>query len=122
MVGSLPDDVSFIPTLAWFILSKEFLSGPFPDWSRLTTLEQVLVNNNGLSGTFPAFLIEQNPLLGTVHFSLNNLTGPLPAFTPSSSMLDLRLNDNFLTGPIPPEISNLVSLRTYSCLLDDLSD
>jgi hypothetical protein len=116
MVGSLPDDVSFISKLEWFIVSKELLSGPFPDWSRLTTLEQVLVNNNGLTGTFPAFLIEQNPLLGTLHLSLNNLSGQLPAFAPSSAMIDFRLNDNNFTGPIPPEISNLASLRTYLSL------
>jgi hypothetical protein len=118
MVGSLPDDVSFIPTLVWFILTKDRLSGPFPDWSRSTTLEQVMVNDNGLTGTFPAYLIEQNPLLGTVNFAVNNLTGPLPAFAPSSSLVDLRLNDNAFTGPIPPEISNLASLRTYFCLLE----
>ena len=77
--------------MAWFISTRELISGPFPDWSMLTTLEQVLLNGNKISGTFPEFLITNNPLLGTIHFSSNNLEGQLPAFTPSSALLDVRI-------------------------------
>lgn len=121
MVGSLPYDVSFLSTMAWFISTRELISGPFPDWSMLTTLEQVLLNGNKISGTFPEFLITNNPLLGTIHFSSNNLEGQLPAFTPSSALLDFRLDANNFTGPIPPEISNLSSLRTYIVLASSTS-
>jgi hypothetical protein len=106
-------DVSFLSTLRFFVLTRESVGGPFPDWSRLTTLENVLVNSNNLNGSFPAFLISQNPLLGTLHIDRNSFQGVLPPFSESTSLSDLRLYDNDFTGPIVPEIANLKSLSMY---------
>jgi hypothetical protein len=122
MKGTLPYDVSFLSTLSTFIISRELITGTFPDWSRLTTLEQLLLNNNMIEGEFPLFLIQQNPLLGTIQLTGNAFGGRLPSFVRSTSLVDLRLGDNVFTGSIVSEISNLESLskwglQTFSLLL-----
>lgn len=76
------------------------------------------MNSNDITGTFPAFLITQNPLLGTLHLDRNSLEGPLPPFAESTSLSDLRLNGNDFTGPIVPEIANLKALSTYILAID----
>ena len=113
MRGTFPYDVSFLSALTSFIVTREPISGPFPDWSKLTTLEQLLVSDNELTGTFPFFLLQQNPLLGTIFLSRNNFEGSLPAFRASPALQDLRVDENDFSGAIPQEISNLASLSTY---------
>jgi hypothetical protein len=106
----LPIDVSFLPRLNFFVLTRESVAGSFPDWSKLTGLENILVNFNQLTGSFPEFLVEQNSLLTTLHLEGNSFHGPLPSFPESTSLTDLRLNGNAFTGTIVSEISNLKSL------------
>jgi len=44
--GTLPYELSFLPRLAVFIISRGPISGPFPDWSDLSTLEHLVLNNH----------------------------------------------------------------------------
>jgi hypothetical protein len=110
----LPLAVSFLSGLKFFVLTRESVAGSSPKWSKLTRLENVLVNFNQL-GSFPAFLMSQNTLLSTLHLEGNSFGGPLPSFSESTSLADLRLNNNDFTGPIVSEIANLKALSKYLC-------
>jgi hypothetical protein len=111
--GTLPLDVSFLSRLTFFALTKESLSGSFPDWSRMTGLTSVLVNYNKLTGSFPTFLLAKNSMLEILHLRGNSFRGLLPSFPESTFLTDLRLNYNEFSGSIIPAISNLQALSTF---------
>mmetsp|Transcript_4608 Transcript_4608/g.8543 ORF Transcript_4608/g.8543 Transcript_4608/m.8543 type:complete len:395 (-) Transcript_4608:107-1291(-) len=121
MRGTLPFDVSLLSSLTVFIISREPISGPFPDWSTLTTLEQVLLNNNELEGSFPAYILEQNPSLRMLHLSGNFFEGPLPVFPVSDTLQDLRIDNNNFTGSIVSDISNLRTIKSLYLDNNELS-
>jgi len=115
--GTLPHEIAFLSKLAVFIVHKGPISGPFPDWSKLSSLQQVLLNNNQITGKFPEYLVRKNPLLKTIQFNNNRFQGqPLKAnlSVDSTSLLDLSLNGNNFTGFIPSHINKLTSLTTLN--------
>ncbi len=112
--GTLPDELSFLSKLSVFIIARGPLSGPFPDWSKLSTLQQVLLNQNEFEGSFPNYLLSQNPLLGTIQFNSNNFQGPFLGDLASTNPIaveDISVNGNDLSGPISSQIGKLNSLR-----------
>lgn len=114
--GTLPFEISFLSQLSTFILSRGPLSGEFPDWSKLSTLEQVLLNNNHLEGSFPTYLLAQNPLMNIIQFNNNTFEGEFLqdlSSIDSTALTDLSVNGNNFTGPIPSQIDKLSSLSTF---------
>ena len=112
--GTLPFDVALLSSLDRIVLSRQVLKGSVPEsWDRMSTLETLIIGGNELSGTFPEFLIQNNPMLGTIYFSNNNISGTLPLSVSSESLRDLRLDQNQLSGPIPAGISNLPNLSKF---------
>jgi len=74
IVGTLPYELSFLSNLENFILPsmahltpnveappswERGISGPFPDWSKLSTLVSLYVNEHFLEGPFPTYLLEK---------------------------------------------------------------
>ena len=122
VAGTLPLDLSFLSRLESFIVAGEFLTGTIPSqFSSLAALTSLILSENQFTGAFPDFLINDNPLLTTIYFSSNRLTGGLPSLS-SRTLEDLRLSENLLTGPIPSSISNLPSLsecqKAIECLYE----
>lgn len=112
--GTLPFELSFLSDLATFIIARGPLSGTFPDWSSLTSLEQLILNENKITGDFPGYLLQANPSLKTIQFHDNGFRGPLfrKGIPLDSSLLtDLTLSSNEFTGSISSEIEKLSSLR-----------
>jgi hypothetical protein len=68
------------------------------------------MGGNELTGTFPGFLLQENPMLATIYFSNNKFSGELPSELTSAALEDLRLDYNQITGAIPPGISDLPGL------------
>jgi len=115
--GTLPFEISFLSQLRTFILSRGPLSGEFPDWSKLSTLEVVSLNNNYLEGSFPTYLLAQNPQMTTIQFNNNTFQGDFLqglSSVDSTALTDLRVNGNNFTGPIPSQIDKLSSLTTLN--------
>lgn len=115
--GTLPYELSFLSKLAVFILPRGPISGTFPDWSKLSTLQQLLLNENQFEGSFPTYLLRQNPLIRTISFNSNNFQGQLLqdlSSIDSTALTDFSVNRNNLSGPILSQIGKLSSLRTLN--------
>lgn len=88
--------------------------GPFPDWSKLSTLEQVLLNDNDFEGPFPTYLLSNNPLMGTIQFNRNSFEGPflhdLLSVDSTLGVTNIDVNGNNLTGSIPSQINKFSAL------------
>ena len=82
-------------------LAGQGLTGEIPDdsglWSQLGSLSSVNLSGNQLSGYLPASLA-QSPALTSLNLSNNALSGPLPALTSSSTLQNLQLGNNQLSG------------------------
>ena len=104
-------------------LPKNNLSGPIPPelWS-LTALTHLDLENwrSLLTGSIPP---EVGNLKDLTYLNLINnwLTGPIPVELSSLSLERLRLRGNRLTGPIPTELGNLASLTELGLGGNDLS-
>eukprot|EP00536_Pseudo-nitzschia_multiseries_P000482 jgi/Psemu1/233634/estExt_Genewise1.C_60099 len=117
VTGTLPSEVSFLSKLAMFIIPKGPISGPFPDWSNLSSLEYIALNNHQFTGEFPDYLIRENPLLSKMYFANNRFEGHFMKedLSIDSTMLkDLRLDGNSFTGSISSQIGKFSSLLTLN--------
>ncbi|CAD6214817.1 unnamed protein product [Miscanthus lutarioriparius] len=77
----------------------------------LPKLTQVELQDNLLTGNFPAVIGAAAPNLGEISLSNNQLTGALPASLGNfSGVQKLLLDQNAFSGAIPPEIGRLQQL------------
>jgi len=128
IIGTLPFELSFLSNLTTFIIPSkahlkpnvEFpdwgkgISGPFPDWSKLSTLKFLYMNNHQLEGPFPTYLLEKNSELDTIEFKNNSFQGQLfqdLSAVKSTALQSIRVNGNNFTGPILPQINKLSTLK-----------
>ena len=97
------------------MLDDNQLSGTIPpELGELDSLRGVFFDNNQLSGSIPPELSRPNYLV-YVELAGNQLTGTIPPELGDATflrVLDLRHNE--LTGAIPPELEKLEDLRTLS--------
>jgi len=109
--GSLPPEWGDCTTLQRLRLQMNgFVGGIPPEWSTLSSLQQLWVNSNGLSGELPAFLDTFRSLSSLRAFE-NSFEGQLPSLG-NTSLTELLVSDNQLTGTLPPEIGALSSTLT----------
>ncbi|XP_004309629.1 PREDICTED: probable LRR receptor-like serine/threonine-protein kinase At1g07650-like [Fragaria vesca subsp. vesca] len=87
LAGVLPPSIAKLPYLTQIDFSRNFISGNIPsDWAA-TKLE-------------------------FMSLSVNNLSGPIPAFLGNITTLrNLSLDTNMFSGNVPPEIGKLVNLQ-----------
>ncbi|MEE9440222.1 MAG: hypothetical protein V3V14_14545, partial [Saprospiraceae bacterium] len=114
LTGSLPPD--FFTMTNFNIINlrhNENLGGLMsPDFSNLTNLVYLFLNNCGLTGTIPSSLGTM-PSLRRLFLNNNNFTGSIPPELGNISTLDyLFLSHNQLTGTLPPELCNLALIPT----------
>ncbi|XP_060668130.1 receptor-like protein Cf-9 [Ziziphus jujuba] len=82
--------------------------------ANLSSLTSLSLDGCGLQGKFPEKIF-QLPKLQEIYVSCNYLlTGVLPQFQPSSSLLSLTLDDTNFSRKLPDSIGNLESLRKLS--------
>ncbi|KAG8077123.1 hypothetical protein GUJ93_ZPchr0006g45214 [Zizania palustris] len=109
--------------LEWIDFESNYLAGAIPSqvFNRLPRLQYLYLSYNNLSS--PAGNTDLDPFfrslrnctcLQEVELAGNNLGGKLPAFVGELSLgfRQIHLEDNAITGSIPPNISGLVNL-TY---------
>lgn len=92
------------------------LVGPIPSDLRFcSSVTDLEMPGNELSGQIPAALCDWLPYLVTLDLSSNKLEGPLPRELSNCRFLnELVLSGNRLSGTIPPEIGGLNRLKKFS--------
>jgi Fe-S cluster biogenesis protein NfuA len=97
--GPLPD-LSALTSLEELNLYQNKLTSFLPDLSKLTHLKKVNLRNNRLTGPIP----DLSALINLENMSLyaNQLCGPIPDLSALKRLKQLDLSQNELTGPIPP--------------------
>ncbi|KAL0753593.1 hypothetical protein Bca101_091261 [Brassica carinata] len=132
--GAIPESLSRIQTLSRFAANRNGFTGAIS--SGITKhLENLDLSFNLLNGSIPDDLLSQQPKLVSVDLSSNQLVGWLPqsishslvrlrlgsnkligsvssaAFESLQNLTYLEMDNNGLTGHIPPAFGNLVSLN-----------
>ena len=97
---SIPAELGDLTNLTYLNLHTNQLSGPIPDLSRITGLEELYLTRNMLTGPVPAWLngmasMEQLWLWG------NQLSGTIPDLSGMTSLEKLKLAANNLEGGVP---------------------
>ncbi|CAI7887568.1 unnamed protein product [Closterium sp. NIES-53] len=107
-------DLSTLSTDPKFQLQFQGLSGSLPDGpdAYSSSLEEVILTGNALSGELPRALLRA-PALRILDLESNNITGDLPgeAGAYSRSIIQLILRNNSLSGAIPPALAEMTALQ-----------
>lgn len=92
-----------------------FSSGPLPDFSRLSYLKTLRLQNTNIVGPLS---FDHLPHLDVLDLSLNHLSGPIPMFkvTKFASLYYLDLSNNDLSGKLSYTIGQLFNLILVSLL------
>ncbi|KAL0304326.1 UNVERIFIED_CONTAM: Receptor-like protein EIX2 [Sesamum radiatum] len=92
------------------VLTENNLSGLFPNMSGFSSLMQLQLERNQLSGSIQEGHL-QLPHLNFLALSSNRLSGPIPDLSFSSSLGLLYLDNNIFNGTLTQSIGNLSQLR-----------
>uniref|UniRef100_A0A0E0L8R5 non-specific serine/threonine protein kinase n=1 Tax=Oryza punctata TaxID=4537 RepID=A0A0E0L8R5_ORYPU len=128
--GPIPPALSNSSLLEWIDFESNYLAGELPSqvFDRLPRLQYLYLSYNNLSShgsntdLVPFFRSLTNcTRLQELELAGNNLGGELPAFVGelSRGFRQIHLEDNAITGSIPPSIAGLVNL-TYLNLSNNL--
>ncbi|XP_021828894.1 LRR receptor-like serine/threonine-protein kinase GSO2 [Prunus avium] len=117
LTGSIPDVLGNMSSLAHLDLQNNQLEGGDPhSFARLCSLQTLFLLNNDLSGQLSKFVqilfptCAQNSL-EQLYLSGNNLAGSVPDLTNLSSLEDLELGFNQLSGGISESIGLMSKLQ-----------
>ncbi|KAL5722467.1 hypothetical protein ACHQM5_005983 [Ranunculus cassubicifolius] len=112
--GSIPEKIGSLQALETLDLSSNHLSGKLPvSLGNLTSISVIYLDTNLLEGeiTFFPSVPDQMPLLGFLRLQGNRLTGGIPLELGNLiSLQRLSLANNKLKGTIPSSIGNLSAL------------
>ncbi|XP_059066682.1 receptor-like protein EIX2 [Cryptomeria japonica] len=107
--GQIPLWISTQFSLLKLDLPDNDLSGEVPLWLLEMSLLFINLTTNHLQGRLLLNTSARNPL-GVLDMSRNALSGQIPSIWPANITV-LLLNDNFLTGNIPPQLEGVSSLE-----------
>ncbi|KAH9794404.1 Receptor protein kinase TMK1 [Citrus sinensis] len=99
--GTVPPILKKLSSMAVMYLENNQLRGPIPslvgpfaDISNLSTLEDLSLGHNKLTGIFPVSSFNNHPKLTTLNLTNNLLQGPTPRFNNSKLTVDMRTGSN----------------------------
>ncbi|MBA0823487.1 hypothetical protein Goarm_020217 [Gossypium armourianum] len=122
--GELPIEIfQNMSSLKELGLAFNYFSGPLPEsLSSLSNLTVLDLSSNNFSGSIPASLCE-NPTnrLKVLYLQNNILTGFIPpTLSNCSQLVSLHLSFNYLTGTIPPSLGSLSNLKDLKLWMNQL--
>ncbi|KAJ8775248.1 hypothetical protein K2173_020252 [Erythroxylum novogranatense] len=101
--------------------NNRFSGGVSTNFGSCTSLLQLFLNGNNLSGSFPEILL-QLKLLNQLHLQENWFSGPVSVgIKDLSNLVDLDLSDNLFSGGLPDAFENLGKLELFSASSNNLS-
>ncbi|KAE9613621.1 hypothetical protein Lal_00016382 [Lupinus albus] len=105
--GVVPMSILNIPTLSFLDIRYNFFTGTLPPHIFMKTLDALFLNNNNFMLTLPNNL--GNTLTVYLTLANNKFTGPIPPSIgkASSTLREVLLLNNLLTGCLPYEIGFL---------------
>ena len=110
--GQVPTELIKLSNLQSLELLHQSLSGTIPtELGLLTMLTQLDFSGNKLQGVIPAEIFSGPRQLDQLWLRSNALTGTIPTVVGLFPGRGLRLDDNQLTGQIPPDIYGLSNLQ-----------
>ncbi|XP_068649186.1 putative leucine-rich repeat receptor-like serine/threonine-protein kinase At2g24130 [Aristolochia californica] len=104
MQNEVPESLGRLTRLRYIDLSNNQLQGRLPTslFCNCTRLQYIDLSNNSFTGVIPSQIGNNLPLLQTLNLYMNQLSGYFPpSLSNASSMIDLDLELNYLTGPLP---------------------
>ncbi|KAE8719836.1 STRUBBELIG-receptor family 3, putative isoform 2 [Hibiscus syriacus] len=108
--GSIPTTLSALTQLTELFLDDNHLSGEIPDsLQQLKILVNLDLSGNNLSGQLPPSFGNLSSLT-TLHLQNNKISGVLDVLQ-SLPLSDLNVENNILSGPIPPKLLNIPNFR-----------
>ncbi|XP_057534694.1 receptor-like kinase TMK4 [Amaranthus tricolor] len=114
LIGSIPDIFGSLPSLKNLKLSYNNLTGFLPSSFAGSGIQNLWINNQkqGLTGVLD--VLGNMPNLVQVWVQENDFVGPIPDLSQCTSLFDIQLRDNHLTGVVPPSLTNLPKLLNIS--------
>ncbi|KAH7840886.1 hypothetical protein Vadar_022963 [Vaccinium darrowii] len=103
-------------------LGANQLSGTLPNFTRFSSLRELSLYNNQLTGPFPTSFQQVLPHLGALNLHGNRISGMLPDLTVSQSLMFLDLEDNSLNGTIDKSVGQLSRLTHLDISWNSLED
>ncbi|KAG8376511.1 hypothetical protein BUALT_Bualt09G0071000 [Buddleja alternifolia] len=102
------------PRITSIKLSGKNLSGPIPlEFTRLSGLAELWLDNNSLSGSIPDF--SGCPNLRKIHLEDNHFTGELPSSLAGlNNLRELYIQNNMLSGNLPSGLLNKDLVLNYT--------
>ncbi|KAK9725818.1 hypothetical protein RND81_05G171800 [Saponaria officinalis] len=108
IVGPIPDIFGKFPGLIDLRLSYNRINGSLPGSLNGSSVQNLWVNNQELSGSIE--VISGMTQLKQVWLHANQFTGEIPNLVDSTVLFDLQLRDNQLTGIVPNSVISLPNL------------
>ncbi|KAL9401654.1 hypothetical protein Peur_005503 [Populus x canadensis] len=118
VAGKIPEffNNDVFPGLESLHLAFNYLEGELPLNFSGSTIRSLWLNgqksNSRLNGTL--YILQNMTSLTEIWLHGNSLTGPLPDLSGMISLKDLSLRDNSLTGVVPPSLVNISTLRAVN--------
>jgi len=111
--GVFPSSIINIPTLSFLDIRYNSLTGTVPPQVFMKTLEVLFLNNNNFALTLPNNLGDTPVVYLTL--ANNKFSGPIPRSIgkASSSLIEVLLLNNHLTGCLPYEIGFLGNVTLF---------
>jgi Leucine-rich repeat (LRR) protein len=92
-------------------MSYNNLTGSLPQaWASLTTLVNVSMFNNSISGSIPTELLQSWSVVQEVRLQRNMLSGSLPSLSDAGKIKNLVLAGNQFEGTVPSQYGDTQSL------------
>ncbi|KAJ1258354.1 hypothetical protein BS78_10G068900 [Paspalum vaginatum] len=111
--GNIPDSLGSSMSLSYVDLANNSLSGHIPhSFTSSSSISTLILSRNKLTGDIPATLFANSSILTVVNLQQNSLTGDIPPFGKVTALNYLCITENFLSGSIPPSVGNVSSLRS----------